>query len=135
MTDERMKEMLESINIKSTDEAFLGSMPTGECTFIQVLDDVRTYEGNKWIPCQFKSGKEVYELSLKGLIRAEGLTYPTRNFQERAKMWMNGSLANKKFDWQGKVERKGIRKRKTDAGEAGSEYTLNVYTFGSKKVG
>lgn len=135
MTDERQKELMESININENDSAFLGSMPKGKCTFIQVLDEVRDYEGNKWVPCQFKSGGEIYELSLKGLIRAEGLEYSTRNYQERGKMWMNGSLANKQFDWNGKEERKGIRKRDTAAGKAGTEYTLNVYTFGSKKVG
>ena len=137
MIDEtRFNELMQDISINDTDEAFLGAMPAGECTFIGVLDETRNYEGNKWIPVQFKVGTETYELSLKGLVRAEGLEYSTRNYKARARMWVDGTVkAKTKFPWKGKETRSGIRKRDTAAGKAGTEYTLNVYTFDKKKVG
>ena len=135
MTDERMNELFESIGIGEEDAQFQGAMPKGEVTCLGVVDETRKYENNAWVPVRFKSGADTYELSLKGLIRAEGLEYSTRNFRERGKMWLSGACNGKKFRWNGKEERKGIRKRDTASGKAGSEYTLNVYTFEKKKVG
>ena len=135
MTDEKKKEIYDAIKISETDEQFLGAMPKGKVTCLGPADKIEEYENQSWMPILFKAGTDTYKLSLKGLIRADGLQYTSRNFRERGDLWLDGSCNGKQFDWEGKVEKKGIRKRDTAAGKAGSEYTLNVYTFKAKKVG
>lgn len=140
----KLTEIMNNIKISESDEAFQGAMPTGECVLVSVGTEPKTYNSNNWYPVTFKTPTGNYDLSLKGLLQAEGLTYNSRNLAERIKAWYNlndsksGSAA-RKFNYNGKKERE-ITYRQTitiDGVEkhAGDKGTMKYHSFATKLVG
>ena len=140
----KLEEVLNNIKISKEDEAFQGAMPAGECTLVSVGTEPKVYSGNNWYPVTFKTANGTYDLSLKGLLQAEGLTYNSRNLADRVKAWYtldeSGKTANaRKFNYNGKKDREityrkdtvidGVQKHKGEKG------TMKYHSFASKLVG
>lgn len=125
---------------KIDDEAFAGKTPAGTYTLVKVAEKPSEYEGNSWVPVSMRNKADglVYDFSLKGLLRAVGITWKTRKNEERIKALLaleGKTSAAATFEFEEKRTRTDIRKRKTASGEKGSEYTINEYVFKNKVVG
>lgn len=142
--DAKLSEVAANLSIDENDEAFQGAMPTGSCTLVSVGTEPKSYNGNNWYPVKFKTSSGEYELSLKGLLQAEGLTYNSRNLKARIKAWYaladtNERAAGRKFDYNGKKEREiTYRKDITIDGvlkKAGDKGMMKYHSFANKLVG
>ncbi len=157
MIDEtKLENVLQNLSIGEKDEAFAGKMPEGACEFVNVaeepktLHNERTGKDNNWYPVAFRaSDGQTYELSLKGLLQADGLQYTQRSLKERIRAWyalndVKGTSAKAKearaFNYTGKKGKSVTYKKdwvdfngvQHHAGESG---TIEGHTFGNKLVG
>ncbi len=142
----KLNEILANIKISESDSAFVGAMPTGDATLVSVATEPRVLNSNNWYPVTFKaSDGQEYELSLKGLLQAEGLKYNSRNLKERVKAWYTlaetgKTAAGRKFNYQGKKGKEVTYKKDwTDFNNvthhAGEKGTIEGHTFSNKVVG
>lgn len=125
--------------------AFVGAMPTGEVTLMNVATEPRMMNGTPWYPVTFRAADGEHEVSLKGLLQAEGLQYSTRDLEKRTAMWFSlldkgANTAARKFNYTGKKEREiTYRKDFTDfdgnVHPKGSKGTMSAHTFATKLVG
>lgn len=126
-------------------QAFVGAMPTGEVTLVNIATEPRSMNGTPWYPVTFKAADGEHEVSLKGLLQAEGLQYSTRDLEARTKIWFGlldkgPTTAARKFNYTGKKEREiTYRKDFTDFDGVmhpkGSKGTMSAHTFEKKLVG
>ena len=145
MIDEsKLNEVLANLKLTTNDEAFQGAMPAGDCVLVSVATEPKKYNEVDWYPVTFQTSAGTYELSLKGLLQAEGLSYKSRNLAERIKAWYalndSGKTSNlRKFSYGGKKEREityrsdtvidGVKKHKGEKG------MMKYHTFANKLVG
>lgn len=126
-------------------QAFVGAMPTGEVTLVNIATEPRMMNGTPWYPVTFKAVDGEHDVSLKGLLQAEGLQYSTRDLEARTKIWFSlldkgTNTAARKFNYTGKKEREiTYRKDFTDfdgnVHPKGSKGTMSAHTFEKKLVG
>lgn len=126
-------------------QAFVGTMPKGEVTLVNIATEPRMMNGTPWYPVTFKAADGEHEVSLKGLLQAEGLQYSTRDLEKRTSIWFGlldkgANTAARKFNYTGKKEREiTYRKDFTDfdgvVHPKGSKGTMSGHTFASKLVG
>lgn len=144
LDDKKISEIISNINIAEGDNAFQGAMPAGECKLVAVATEPQDFNGNKWYPVTFKTAQGNYDLSLKGLLQAEGLQYSTRNLKERVKAWYelnetNANAASRKFTYGGKKEREITYRRDIVINNvqkhAGDKGMMSYHTFATKMVG
>ena len=146
INETKLNEILGNIKISESDTAFVGAMPTGEATLISVSEEPRVLNSNNWYPVAFKaSDGQEYELSLKGLLQAEGLKYNSRNLKERVKAWYalnetGKTTAARKFNYQGKKGKEVTYKKdwvdyNNVQHHAGEKGTIEGHTFANKMVG
>lgn len=146
MIDEsKLNQVFDNLKIEENDNAYQQAIPNNsDLVLLKVHDEPQVYNGNNWYPVDFKCGSDIYQLSLKGLLQAEGLEYSKRNLRERVKMWyaLNDTTAGaaaRKFHYVDQREREityrkdieinGEMKHKGDKG------TMKYRVFNSKKVG
>ena len=142
--DSKLQEIVENMKVDGQ-SAFAGAMPQGEVTLVGIATEPKTMNGTPWYPVTFRAADGEHEVSLKGMLQAEGLQYSTRDLTERTKIWYSlldkGITANaRKFNYTGKKERKiTYRKDFTDFDgnlhPKGSKGTMSAHTFASKMVG
>ena len=127
-------------------QAFVGAMPTGEVTLVNIATEPRAMDnGTNWYPVTFKAADGEHEVSLKGLLQAEGLQYSTRDLEARTKIWFGlldkgPTTAARKFNYTGKKDREiTYRKDFTDFDGVlhpkGSKGTMSAHSFEKKLVG
>lgn len=144
--DSKLNEVVANMQISDDATAFAGAMPNGECVLVGIETEPRSMEnGSQWYPVTFKSADGNHEVSLKGLLQAEGLDYSTRNLKERVKIWYGlldkgATTAARKFKYTGKKEREiTYRKDFTDfdgvTHPKGTKGTMKGHTFEKKLVG
>lgn len=143
--DTKLNEIVKNMDVDGK-SAFVGSMPVGEVKLVSIATEPKTMDnGTNWYPVTFAASDGEHEVSLKGLLQAEGLKYSTRDLKERTKIWYElldkgPATAARKFDYNGKKERE-IRYRKdfTDFDGVlhpkGTTGTMKVHSFNSKLVG
>lgn len=140
----KLTEILNNIKISESDEAFQGAMPKGDCVLVSVATEPKSFDGNNWYPVTFKTAQGNYDLSLKGLLQAEGLNYSSRNLSDRIKIWYSldetgKTAAGRKFKYSGKKEREiTYRKEVTIDGvkkHPGEKGTMKYHSFETKLVG
>lgn len=136
------KKYLTVLNLSESDEAFVGSMPNGKYVLEKVgtpdKPNIYTSEDgttSKWIPVTFKNRSGSYELSLKGVIRARGLEFESRNFGERIEAIE--AAVGREFTWTGKQTKEvTLRKDSPKTGKrAGEKISIDEYTFKNQVVG
>ena len=142
--NEKLAEIVTNMKVAGQ-QAFVGAMPTGEVTLVSIATEPRSMNGTSWYPVTFKAADGEHEVSLKGLLQAEGLQYSTRDLEARTKIWFGlldkGATANaRKFNYTGKKEREiTYRKDFTDFDGVmhpkGSKGTMSAHTFEKKLVG
>ena len=125
--------------------AFVGAMPIGEVTLTGIATEPRMMNGTPWYPVTFRAADGEHEVSLKGLLQAEGLQYSTRDLEKRTAIWFSlldkgANTAARKFNYTGKKEREiTYRKDFTDfdgnVHPKGSKGTMSAHTFATKLVG
>ena len=146
MIDEaKISEVMANLSIQDGDTAFAGAMPVGECKLVSIAKEPKTLNGSNWYPVTFSTANGPYELSLKGLLQAEGLQYKSRDLKERIKAWYaledtGATSSARKFDFLGKKERSfTYRKDTTDFNNEfhakGSTGTMKINSFKTKTVG
>lgn len=143
--EQKLNQVFDNLNVSENDNAFQQAIPNNsDLVLLKVHDEPQVYNGNNWYPVDFKCGGDVYQLSLKGLLQAEGLEYSKRNLRERIKMWYalndtGANTASRKFHYVEQREREiTYRKDITINGElkkAGTTGTMKYRVFGSHKVG
>ena len=143
--DEKLKKVAENLEISDDDTAFVGAMPNGACTLVSIATEPRVMGTSNWYPVTFKAADGEHEVSLKGMLQAEGLEYSTRNLRERIKIWYSlldkgPTTAARKFKYTGKQKREityrkdftdfnGVFHAKNTKGE------MSAHTFEKKMVG
>ena len=142
--NEKLTEIVANMKVTGQ-QAFVGAMPTGEVTLVSIATEPRSMNGTPWYPVTFKAADGEHEVSLKGLLQAEGLQYSTRDLEARTKIWFGlldkGASTNaRKFNYTGKKEREiTYRKDFTDFDGVlhpkGSKGTMASHTFEKKLVG
>ena len=143
--DEKLKQVYDNLNVNENDNAYQQAIPNNsDLVLLKVHDEPQVYNDNNWYPVDFKCGNDVYQLSLKGLLQAEGLEYSKRNLRERIKMWYalndtSAGAAARKFHYVDQREREiTYRKDIVINGElkkAGTTGMMKYRVFGQKKVG
>lgn len=143
--EQKLNQVFDNLNVSENDNAFQQAIPNNsDLVLLKVHDEPQVYNGNNWYPVDFKCGSDVYQLSLKGLLQAEGLEYSKRNLRERIKMWyaLNDTgvgAAARKFHYVEQRER-DITYRKDieingEMKHKGETGTMKYRVFGAKKVG
>ncbi len=143
--DEKLGQVFDNLKIEENDNAYQQAIPNNsDLILLKVHDEPQVYNGNNWYPVDFKCGNDIYQLSLKGLLQAEGLEYSKRNLRERVKMWyaLNDAGATAKsrqfhfieqrereITYRKDIEINGVMKHKGDTG------TMKYRVFNSHKVG
>lgn len=142
--NEKLTEIVANMKVTGQ-QAFVGAMPTGEVTLVNIATEPRSMNGTPWYPVTFRAADGEHEVSLKGLLQAEGLQYSTRDLEARTKIWFGlldkgPSTAARKFNYTGKKEREiTYRKDFTDFDgnlhPKGSKGTMSAHTFEKRLVG
>ena len=142
--NEKLTEIVANMKVAGQ-QAFVGAMPTGEVTLVNIATEPRSMNGTPWYPVTFKAADGEHEVSLKGLLQAEGLQYSTRDLEKRTQIWFGlldkgPATAARKFNYAGKKEREiTYRKDFTDfdgvTHPKGSKGTMSAHTFEKKLVG
>lgn len=125
--------------------AFVGAMPVGEVQLVNIAEEPKMMGTTPWYPVTFKAADGEHEVSLKGLLQAEGLQYSTRDLEQRTAIWFSLldkgiNTAARKFNYTGKKEREiTYRKDFTDFDgnfhPKGSKGTMSSHSFQNKLVG
>ena len=79
--------------------AFIGAMPAGEVQLVSIAEEPKMMGTTPWYPVTFKASDGEHEVSLKGLLQAEGLQYSTRDLEQRTAIWF--SLLDKGIPFRG----------------------------------
>lgn len=143
--DSKLNEVVQNMEVDGK-SAFVGAMPTGEVKLVNIATEPKVMDnGTKWYPVTFAAADGEHEVSLKGLLQAEGLQYSTRDLKERTKIWFalldKGKNTNdRKFNYNGKREKEiTYRKDFTDFDGVthvkGTKGTMKIHSFVSKLVG
>jgi ribosomal protein L3 len=143
--DSKLNEVVQNMEVDGK-SAFVGAMPAGEVKLVGIATEPRTMDnGTKWYPVSFMAADGEHEVSLKGLLQAEGLQYSTRDLKERTKIWYGlldkgENTQARKFGYNGKKEREiTYRKEFKDfdgvTHAKGTKGTMKVHSFNSKLVG
>ena len=143
--EQKLNQVFDNLNVEENDNAYQQAIPNNsDLVLLKVHDEPQVYNGNNWYPVDFKCGNDVYQLSLKGLLQAEGLEYSKRNLRERIKMWYalndtGASAAARKFHYVEQREREITYRKDIEINgelkKAGTTGTMKYRVFGSKKVG
>ena len=143
--EQKLNQVFDNLSVGENDNAFQQAIPNNsDLVLLKVHDEPQAYNGNNWYPVDFKCGNDVYQLSLKGLLQAEGLEYSKRNLRERIKMWYalndtGAGAAARKFHYVEQRERDITYRRDIEINgelkKAGSTGTMKYRVFGAKKVG
>lgn len=146
--DSKLNEIVTNMKVAGQ-EAFVGAMPEGEVVLTKIATEPKVIGTGKnsvsWYPVTFKASDGEHEVSLKGLLQAEGLRYTTRNLTERTAMWFalldkGANAAARKFDYTGKKGKEVTYKKEwTDFNGVthmpGEKGVIEGHTFKSKLVG
>ena len=140
----KLNEIVANMKV-SGKQAFVGAMPTGEVTLTGIATEPRMMNETAWYPVTFRAADGEHEVSLKGLLQADGLQYSTRDFEKRTAIWFSlldkgANTAARKFNYTGKKEHEiTYRKDFTDfdgnVHPKGSKGTMSAHTFATKLVG
>lgn len=143
--NEKLNQVFDNLNVSETDNAFQQALPANsDLVLLKVHDEPQVYNGNSWYPVDFKCGNDVYQLSLKGLLQAEGLEYSKRNLRERIKMWYGlndtgATAAARKFHFVEQREREITYRKDIEINgvmkKAGDTGTMKYRVFSPHKVG
>lgn len=145
---EKLSEIVANMKVAGQ-EAFVGAMPEGEVTLVNIATEPKAIGSGSnavsWYPVTFKAADGEHEVSLKGLLQAEGLKYSTRDLEKRTEIWFSlldkGAATNaRKFDYTGKKGKEVTYKKEwTDFNgvthHPGEKGTIEGHTFKSKLVG
>ena len=145
--DSKLTEIVKNMGVDGQ-SAFVGAMPTGEVKLVSIASEPRVMDNadnTKWYPVTFLAADGEHEVSLKGLLQAEGLQYSTRDLKERTKIWYSllekgKDTAARKFNYGGKKDREITYRKDFEDFDGvthhkGEKGTMKVHTFGKKLVG
>ena len=145
--DSKLNEIVQNMEVDGK-SAFVGAMPAGEIKLVSIATEPRVMDNadhTQWYPVTFAASDGEHEVSLKGLLQAEGLQYSTRDLKERTKIWYalldkGENTQARKFGYTGKKEKEiTYRKDFTDfdgvTHAKGTKGTMKVHSFNSKLVG